>query len=68
MRQDLINKVLSDLKGIIPYKENIIWEDCHALSYVGRYYFKKNKIVISSYITDEQDYMGTVAHEPQQHV
>lgn len=63
MRQDLINKVLEDLKDVLPYKDGIVWEDCHALSYLGRYYYKKNKIVISDYITDEQDYMATVAHE-----
>ena len=63
MRYDLVNKVLNDLKGIVPYKENIIWEDCNATAYVGRYYFKKNKIVISTYIKDEQDYMSTIAHE-----
>ena len=63
MRQDLINKVLEDLKDVLPYKEDIVWEDCHSTSYLGRYYIKKNKIVVSDYITDEQDYMATVAHE-----
>jgi len=63
MRWDLVNKVLKDLKEVIPYKEGIVWEDCHSTSYLGRYYHKKNKIVISDYITDEQDYMATVAHE-----
>ena len=63
MRWDLVNKVLEDLKEVIPYKEDIVWEDCHSTSYLGRYYIKKNKIVVSDYITDEQDYMATVAHE-----
>lgn len=63
MRWDLVEKVLKDLKDVIPYKDNIIFEDCHATSYVGRYYSKQNRIVISDYVTDEQDYMATVAHE-----
>ena len=63
MRYDLVEKVLNDLKGIVPYKENIIWEDCNATSYLGRYYIKQNKIVISTYIKNEQDYLSVIAHE-----
>ena len=63
MRWDLVNKVLADLKGIIPYKENIVWEDFHATTYAGQYIPKQNKIRINAWLEDEETILNTIAHE-----
>ena len=63
MRWDLVEKVLNDLKGIVPYKENIVWEDFKSIRTLGRYYVKENKIVINEYLEDPFEIMETMAHE-----
>lgn len=63
MRQDLVNKVTEALKGIIPYKENIIWEDFKSICILGRYKCKENKIQINSYLEEEQTILNVMAHE-----
>lgn len=63
MRTDLVEKVLKDLKGIIPYKENIIWKDFKSIRLLGRYKIKENTIFINEYLDDDQTIMNTIAHE-----
>ena len=56
-------RVTKDLKGVIPFKENIKWEVCNSMSYLGKYSFRKNRIAISRCIKDEQEILNTIAHE-----
>lgn len=63
MRYDLIEKVLNDLKGIVPYKENIIWVDFKSITKVGKYNIKANKIFINEYLDSDIDIMSVIAHE-----
>ena len=63
MRYDLVKKVLSDLKNVIPYKDNIIWEDFKSIRLLGRYKIKENKIQINLYLEDDQTILNVIAHE-----
>lgn len=63
MRYDLVEKVLNDLKGIVPYKDNIIWEDFKSIRTLGRYIIKENKIKINEYLDSEEEIMSVIAHE-----
>ena len=63
MRNDLIEKVLTDLKGVIPYKENIVWEDFTSIRTLGKYCIKENKIKINEYLEDDQEILDVMAHE-----
>lgn len=63
MRWDLVEKVLNDLKGVIPYKENIVWEDFKSIRTLGRYCFNENKILINEYLEDPFEILEVMAHE-----
>lgn len=63
MRYDLVEKVMNDLKGIVPYKENIVWEDFKSIRRLGVYKVKENKICINEYLDNDQTIMNVIAHE-----
>lgn len=63
MRYDLVEKVLNDLKGVIPYKEDITWEDFKSITRVGKYNIKTNKIFINEYLDSDEEIMSVIAHE-----
>lgn len=63
MRYDLVEKVKNDLKGIIPYKEDIIWEDFKSIRRLGVYKIKENKILINEYLDSDEEIMSVMAHE-----
>ena len=63
MRYDLVEKVLSDLKGVIPYKEDIVWEDYKSIRTLGLYCIKENKIKINTYLDDDWEILNVMAHE-----
>lgn len=63
MRYDLVEKVLNDLKGVVPYKDNIIWEDFKSITTLGRYNIKDNKIKINIYLDDDKEILDVMAHE-----
>ena len=63
MRWDLVEKVLNDLRGIIPYKENILWEDFKSIRKLGKYKIKENKILINIYLDDDKEILDVMAHE-----
>ena len=63
MRYDLVNKVLNDLKGIVPYKENIVWEDFQSIRRLGCYNSNTNIIKINTYLDDDQEILDVMAHE-----
>lgn len=63
MRYDLVEKVLKDLKGVVPYKENIVWEDFKSIRRLGSYNTITNKIKINEYLDDDQEILDVMAHE-----
>lgn len=63
MRYDLVEKVLKDLKGVVPYKDDIIWEDFKSIRRLGSYNSKDNKIKINEYLDDDQEILDVMAHE-----
>jgi len=63
MRLDLVEKVKNDLKGVVPYKEGIIWEDFKSIRVLGRYSPKDNKIKINEYLDSDEEIMSVIAHE-----
>ena len=63
MRWDLVEKVKNDLKGIVPYKEDIVWEDFKSIRRLGSYNTITNKIKINEYLDDDQEILDVMAHE-----
>jgi Zn-dependent peptidase ImmA (M78 family) len=63
MRTDLVERVMNDLKGVVPYKENIIWKDCNTTCVLGTYTRKENTIHITTYLEDDQEILNVMAHE-----
>lgn len=59
----LINKVMTDLKDVLPYKENIKWDTFKSIRTLGRYKIRENKILINEYLKDEKEILDVMAHE-----
>lgn len=64
MNKNLVNKVLEDLKGVVPYKEDVEWKDFKSIKKLGYYHVKENTIYLNEYLADdEQELLNTIAHE-----
>jgi len=64
MNKKLVDKVLKDLKDIVPYKEGIAWKDFTSVRKLGYYHISENTIYLNEYLVDdEQELLNTIAHE-----